>query len=106
MAETIKVRKQKLDTQSFNNHIPIFRYYSNSSGDVTVKMANAILQYSYEYLGNAQKLVRTNLTEKCFLTLTQVSKLVLDIEHFCYTISFSGAAFRHGRKSIWSRWYR
>ncbi|XP_066245842.1 cytoplasmic dynein 2 heavy chain 1 [Euwallacea similis] len=53
------------------------RYYSNSVGDVTVKMAKARMSYSYEYLGNEQKLVRTPLTERCFLTLTQAMYLGL-----------------------------
>ncbi|XP_018579489.1 cytoplasmic dynein 2 heavy chain 1 [Anoplophora glabripennis] len=47
------------------------RYYTNSTGEVTIKMANARMEYSYEYLGNAPKLVRTPLTDRCFLVLTQ-----------------------------------
>jgi dynein heavy chain 2 len=40
-------------------------------------MADANFEYTFEYQGNAQKLVYTPLTDKCYLTLTQAMKMGL-----------------------------
>ena len=52
------------------------RYYKTGregNAGVLVKMADAALDYSWEYQGNAPKLVYTPLTDRCYLTLTQVT---------------------------------
>lgn len=55
-----------------------FRFYiSSSSNLVSVKMVYAEFEYSYEYLGNYNKLVDTKLTHNCYLTLTQAMHLGL-----------------------------
>jgi len=47
------------------------RYEMNASRTCDILMCDARFQYTYEYQGNAPRLVHTPLTDKCYLTLTQ-----------------------------------
>lgn len=51
------------------------RYYLDSTGGCVLRMVDAEFKYSYEYQGNAPKLVHTPLTDRCYLTLTQGMQL-------------------------------
>jgi dynein heavy chain 2 len=50
------------------------RYYYVKNAAV-VRMHDAEFEYTYEYQGNAPKLVHTPLTDRCYLTLTQGMKM-------------------------------
>jgi len=51
------------------------RYYLTKDDACVVRICDAEMNYTYEYWGNAPKLVHTPLTDKCFLTLTQGMKM-------------------------------
>lgn len=52
-------------------------HMNQSTQMVTVRMVHAEFEYSYEFLGNSNKLVHTTLTHNCYLTLTQAMHLGL-----------------------------
>ncbi|ESL11724.1 dynein heavy chain [Trypanosoma rangeli SC58] len=51
------------------------RYYLDYENNCVLRMVDAEFKYSYEYQGNAPKLVHTPLTDRCYLTLTQGMQL-------------------------------
>lgn len=66
-----------LNANSINHYFWLLqmRYVYKAEGNylnrLHIKMANAKLNYGFEYLGVTERLVRTPLTDRCFLTLTQ-----------------------------------
>ncbi|CAK7266377.1 dynein heavy chain [Sporothrix epigloea] len=70
-----KLIKLNADSPTHYMWLLQMRYVYTAEGDaqqrLSIKMANASLQYGFEYLGVPDRLVRTPLTDRCFLTLTQ-----------------------------------
>lgn len=63
----IKKKIERLSNWTWHKQL---RYYLDKN-IALVKMVDAAFNYTFEYQGNAPKLVHTPLTDKCYLTLTQ-----------------------------------
>lgn len=70
MADQIATSKQPNDWMWFKQ-----LRYTLDGQNCQVGMCDAFFDYSYEYQGNAPKLVHTPLTDKCYLTLVIGMKL-------------------------------
>jgi dynein heavy chain 1 len=71
----VKLQNAKANSPTHYQWLLQMRYVYRADADpldrLQVKMANANIVYGYEYLGVQDRLVRTPLTDRCFLTLTQ-----------------------------------
>jgi len=75
---TRKLSKKQLSGPKDFDWLYEMRFYWNESEEsilkkLTINMANSFFYYGFEYLGITDKLVQTPLTDRCYLTLTQVS---------------------------------
>ena len=70
------LQSRKVDSQNSFDWLYYMRFYFNPKTPETlkklqIKMSNAPFDYGFEYLGVAEKLIQTPLTDRCYLTLTQ-----------------------------------
>ncbi len=83
------VVQQLRDTRSKNLYDWLWqkqlRFYLENNKAI-IRMVDAQFNYTYEYQGNAQKLVHTPLTDKCYLTLTQGMHMGFGGNPVCFCI--------------------
>ncbi|KAI5098641.1 cytoplasmic dynein 2 heavy chain 1, partial [Silurus meridionalis] len=72
--ELLEVQVRSADDWAWTKQL---RFYLNADQRCTAHMVDAGFDYTYEYQGNAPKLVHTPLTDKCYLTLTQAMRMGL-----------------------------
>lgn len=73
---TRRLQTQHVESDSDFDWLYHLRYYwtpgAADEQQLQVKVANASFEYGFEYLGVGERLVQTPLTDRCYLTLTQV----------------------------------
>uniref|UniRef100_T1IHY1 Cytoplasmic dynein 2 heavy chain 1 n=1 Tax=Strigamia maritima TaxID=126957 RepID=T1IHY1_STRMM len=72
--QLIKTKINQIDDWVWQKQL---RFYLREDGIAMMRMVDAEFDYTYEYQGNAPKLVHTPLTDKCYLTLTQGMRMGL-----------------------------
>lgn len=60
------------DVESFQWVCQLRTYWDKSIDDCRVRICDASFPYGYEYLGNGARLVITPLTDRIYITATQV----------------------------------
>jgi len=63
-----KLCNNRISSASDFEWLKQLRYYWEEN-DVWVKITNSKMEYNYEYLGNSGRLVITELTDRCYITL-------------------------------------
>ena len=68
-----KLIANKVDSgQSFSWQSQLRHRWDEDDADCFANICDAEFRYSHEYLGNTPRLVITPLTDRCYITLTQV----------------------------------
>lgn len=68
-----RIIQQRIDTASaFQWQSQLRHRWDEGEQDCFVNICDAEFRYDYEYLGNTPRLVITPLTDRCYITLTQV----------------------------------
>lgn len=69
-----KLIQMKVETASAFQWVSQLRHrWDDNEKQCFANICDAQFRYSYEYLGNTPRLVITPLTDRCYITLTQVN---------------------------------
>ena len=92
-----------MDSREFEWESQLRFYWDQADDELLVRQCTGSFGYGYEYMGLNGRLVITPLTDRIYLTLTQVSSPLLTADLACSPLSGSLHASR--RSTGWSCWY-